>query len=180
MTHGTMMRLAFGLLIACAVVPLWGCAGQQQAAEQGTAAQEVAVEQDAAAADEPAATKVADGTYDIEVETDSSMFRSESCKLTVADGTYRVELVLPGEGFSKLYWGSAADAEKAADADVCEYRLNDDGKYTFDLTVSALDEELPIAAFGHRRDKWYDHTITFRAPAASGAAAAAEGAADAA
>jgi len=107
----------------------------------------------------------ADGTYDIDVDTDSSMFRSDSCTLTVEGGTCTAELVLPGEGFSRLYFGSAEDAASAADADIYDYRLNDEGKYTFDLPVSALDEELPIAAYGQRRDTWYDHTITFHMPA---------------
>ena len=108
---------------------------------------------------------LADGAYQIEVETDSSMFRADSCELTVADGTYTATLVLPGEGFSRLYFGSAEDAAAADDADIYDYYLNDEGKYAFDIPVSALDEELPVAAFGHRRDTWYDHTITFASPA---------------
>ena len=107
---------------------------------------------------------LADGTYDIEVDTDSSMFRADSCELTVADGTYTATLVLPGEGFSRLYFGTAEEAAAADDADIYDYYLNDEGKYTFDIPVSALDEELPVAAFGHRRDTWYDHTITFHSP----------------
>lgn len=105
-----------------------------------------------------------DGTYDIEAETDSSMFRAESCTLTVKDGVYTATLSLPGEGFSRLYFGSAEEAAEADDADIVDYYLNDDAKYTFDLPVEKLDEELPIAAFGQRRDTWYDHTIIFHAP----------------
>ena len=107
---------------------------------------------------------LADGTYQIEVETDSSMFRSDSCLLTVEGGTCTAALTLPGEGFSKLYFGSA-EAAAAANQDVYVYRLNDEGKYTFDIPVSALDEELAVAAYGQRRDTWYDHTIVFHAPA---------------
>ena len=107
---------------------------------------------------------LSDGRYVIEAETDSSMFRAEACELTVTDGRYEVVLTLPGEGFSKLYFGSAADAATAEDDAIYEYYLNDEGKYTFDLPVEALDEELAIAAFGHRRDTWYDHTIVFHAP----------------
>ena len=108
---------------------------------------------------------LADGTYQIEAETDSSMFRSDSCTLTVEDGTYAVSLTLPGEGFSKLYFGTAEDAATAPEDEVYLYHLNADGKYTFDFPVTALDEELTIAAFGQRRDTWYDHTIVFHAPA---------------
>ncbi|MBR3225973.1 MAG: hypothetical protein IKF78_11695 [Atopobiaceae bacterium] len=117
----------------------------------------------------------ADGTYNIDVTTDSSMFRSETCTLTVKDGVYTATISLPGEGFSRLYFGSAQDAEKATEG-VYDYRLNDEGKYTFDIPVRALDTELPIAAFGQRRNTWYDHTIVFHTPTQK----AAENAADAA
>ena len=135
----------FAILLALGVsVFVSACSGQQEGQQQAG---------------------LADGTYAIEVDTDSSMFRADSCELTVADGTYTATLVLPGEGFSRLYFGSAEDAAAADDADIYDYYLNDEGKYAFDIPVSALDEELPVAAFGHRRDTWYDHTITFASPA---------------
>ncbi len=110
-------------------------------------------------------TGITNGTYAIEVDTDSSMFHADSCQLIVEDGTYSAVLVLPGEGFSRLYFGTAEEAASADDADIYDFYLNDEGKYTFDIPVAALDEELTIAAFGHRRDTWYDHTITFHTPA---------------
>ena len=132
-----------------------GC-GSAAPAENTDEQQEVAVEEVVAAP--------TDGTYDIEVETDSSMFHADSCTLTVADGSYMATLVLPGEGFSRLYFGTAEEAASASDEDIYDYHLNDEGKYTFDIPVEALDEELQIAAFGQRRDTWYDHTIIFHAP----------------
>lgn len=114
---------------------------------------------------------IPNGTYAIEVDTDSSMFRADSCKLTVEEGIYTAVLVLPGEGFSRLYFGTAEEAAAADDADIYDYYLNEEGKYTFDIPVAKLDEELSIAAFGHRRDTWYDHTIVFHAPAEEATAA---------
>jgi hypothetical protein len=141
MTHKRLTSIFFTVLLIVGVgFFLAGCSGQGQSG-------------------------LADGTYAIEVDTDSSMFRADSCELTVADGTYTATLVLPGEGFSRLYFGTAEEAAAADDADIYDYYLNDEGKYTFDIPVSALDEELPVAAFGHRRDTWYDHTITFASPA---------------
>lgn len=112
-----------------------------------------------------ASTALADGSYSVEVETDSSMFRADSCTLTVEGGKYHATLVLPGEGFSRLFFGTAEEAANADDASIYDYHLNDEEKYTFDIPVSALDEELPIAAYGQRRDTWYDHTIIFHSPA---------------
>lgn len=109
-----------------------------------------------------------DGTYEIEVTTDSSMFRAAHCTLEVTDGAMTAHLALPGEGFSRLYFGSAEEAEAAAAADasgIHDYHLGEDGLYTFDLPVEALDTELEVAAFGQRRDTWYDHTIAFASPA---------------
>lgn len=151
----------------CVVMAGCGAGGQQaQTAQEAEAAQEAESVQEPAEPQKSDAARspLANGTYDIEVETDSSMFRAQSCSLAVEDGAYTATLSLPGEGFSRLYFGSAEDAATAADEDVYDYYLNDDGLYTFDLPVSELDEELPIAAFGQRRDTWYDHTITFHAP----------------
>ena len=107
---------------------------------------------------------LSNGVYQVEVDTDSNMFHAESCALSVEDGTYTASLTLPGEGFSRLYFGTIEEAESAPDSEIYDYRLNDDGKYTFDIPVSALDEELEIAAWGQRRDRWYQHTITFPTP----------------
>ena len=109
---------------------------------------------------------LSDGEYTIAADTDSSMFRVEACQLHVNDGQMTATVSLPGQGFSRLYFGSAEDAASAADAEVYDYYQNDAGLYTFDVPVAALDEEIAVAAFGHRRDTWYDHTIVFHAPTA--------------
>ena len=137
-----------------------GC-GNTAVTESAEDQQEVVAEE---VATDATVAAPADGTYDIEVETDSSMFHADSCTLTVADGSCMATLVLPGEGFSRLYFGTAEEAASASDEDIYDYHLNDEGKYTFDIPVEALDEELQIAAFGQRRDTWYDHTIIFHAP----------------
>ena len=112
---------------------------------------------------------VTDGMYTVQVDTDSSMFRVEECVLTVQDGQMTAEMSLPGQGFSRLYFGTAEEAEAAAatgelDSGIYDYYLNGEGLYTFDVPVSALDQEIQVAAFGHRRDTWYDHVIVVHAP----------------
>lgn len=159
----THVARALVLAISCGTVALTcGCAGNE-AGRTPTEQEETTKE---------AATIPADGTYAIEVDTDSSMFHSDSCTLVVHDGTYTAQLVLPGEGFSKLFYGTAADAANAPDDQVYVFHLNDEGKYCFDIPVPALDEELTIAAFGQRRDTWYDHIIVFHAPTKAAADAA--------
>ena len=110
---------------------------------------------------------LAPGTYECEVTTDSSMFHAAHCTLEVTeDATYLAHLALPGEGFSRLFFGTADEAASAPDDQIYDYYLGEDGLYTFDVPVSALDEDLTVAAFGQRRDTWYDHTINFATPVA--------------
>ena len=157
------------LLCGNLAAPLAGCASGSSSSSGTSSSATSSSETKTAQAAPPA-----DGTYNINVTTDSSMFRCETCTLTVKDGTYTATLSLPGEGYSRLYFGSAQDAEKATEG-IYDYHLNDEGKYTFEIPVQALDAELPIAAFGQRRNTWYDHTIVFHTPTQKGA----EGAADA-
>ena len=151
-TRATTIALAFALGIGT----LGFCVGCGADSDAGTS-------QDAAE-QEQVDDELADGVYEIEVETDSSMFRAESCTLTAKDGEYVATLTLPGQGFTRLYFGSAEDAVEADLSSIYDYTLNDEGLYTFELPVEELDEELEIAAYGHRRDTWYDHTIIFHAP----------------
>ena len=158
-----LLSLALGVT-GLAPVALTACGG---APETDTASVQEAEATDGSAR-EASTESLADGSYEIEVTTDSSMFRAAHCTLEVGGGTLTAHLALPGEGFSRIFFGSAADAEAAAaagSADVYDYHLGEDGLYTFDLPVLALDTELQVAAFGQRRDTWYDHTITFASPA---------------
>lgn len=148
---------SFLLALLCAFALVLTACGQSTDAFVDEASEQEAAEQEVTQA-------IVDGTYDIEVDTDSSMFRCEECTLTVEGDTYTAALSLPGEGFSRLYFGSAEDAASASDDLIYDYYVNDDGLYTFDIPVETLDEDLPIAAFGQRRDTWYDHTINFHVP----------------
>ena len=162
----TKALLAAAILCGSLAMPLAGCANGSSS--QSTSAQQSSSMQDTASSSSTTASTTSevslpDGKYSVEVSTASSMFRAEYCTLTVEDGTYQATLALPGEGFSRLYFGSAEEAQNATEG-VYDYYLNDRGKYTFDIPVEALNKELSIAAYGQRRDKWYDHTITFHAP----------------
>ena len=119
---------------------------------------------DAASPEKTSPAILTDGDYEIEVTTDSRMFRPTACTLHIQDGSYTATITMPGKGFSRLYYGTVEEAEAANDASIYEYDTNAEGKYTFDLDVPALNEELTIAAWGQRRDRWYPHTITFFSP----------------
>ena len=103
---------------------------------------------------------LADGVYTIEVESDSSMFRVVACELTAKDGKMTAVLTLSGTGYDKMYAGVKGEAEKAAEGAV-DYVEDADGKYTFTISVAALDEEQSYAAHAVKSGKWFDRTLTF-------------------
>ena len=58
---------------------------------------------------------VADGTYTVEVESDSSMFRVVKCELTAADGQMTAVLTLSGTGYDQMFAGSKSEAQNASE-----------------------------------------------------------------
>ncbi len=117
---------------------------------------------DPGAGDEPKA--LADGTYAIEVECEQSMFKIDSCTLTVKDGEMTARLVLGSDSFDKMFPGTAAAAKLAQEGAVDGETA--DGKTAFTLSVAELDKPLDYAAHSVRKDDWYDRTLTFDAASA--------------
>ncbi len=117
------------------------------------------------------AGELADGTYEAEFTTDSSMFHVNEAKdgkgeLTVKDGKMTIHVSLATKNIVNLYPGLASDAEKDGaellepTVDTVEYS---DGTteevYGFDVPVPALDEEFDLAIIG-TKNKWYDHKVS--------------------
>ena len=106
---------------------------------------------------------IKDGTYKIEVESSSSMFRIVDCELTVADGEMTALMTLSGSGYEKLFMGTGEEASSAPDSEFTYFKENADGKYTYAAPVAALNADIPCAAFSIRRQRWYDRTLVFKA-----------------
>ena len=122
-----------------------------------------------------AAGELADGTYTVDFNTDSSMFRANEAlngkgTLTVKDGKMTAHVSLQSKKILNLFVGLAADAEKDGakllepTTDTVKYA---DGTteevYGFDIPVEALDKEFDLALIG-TKDKWYDHKVSFSNP----------------
>lgn len=103
------------------------------------------------------------GSYPIEVDTDTSMFRVADAVLTVNDGTMTAKLTLGGKGYEKLYMGTAEEAAAAADADCAFYEENADGSFAYTVAVPVLNAEVNCASWSIRKEKWYGHKIVFEA-----------------
>lgn len=106
---------------------------------------------------------IIDGTYDITVDSSSSMFRIVKAQLTVQDGEMSAVLTLGGKGYLRLFMGTGEEAVKAPESEYAEYVEDADGAYTYTVKVEALDKPLECTGFSRRKEKWYDHQVVFEA-----------------
>lgn len=109
------------------------------------------------------AGQLAEGTYPIEVDSSSSMFRIVKAELTVADGEMRAVITLSGKGYLQLFMGTGEEAVGASESDYILYAEDAEGAYTYELPVSALNQALECTSFSKKKEKWYDRQLVFRA-----------------
>lgn len=111
-----------------------------------------------------ALSKVEEGTYQVEVESSSSMFKVENADLTVKEGEGNLTLTLSGTAYPYLYAGTAKEAAKLNDpSKYIAYEEDAAGKYTYKLPLKALDESFACAAFSKNKEQWYDRNLLVRA-----------------
>lgn len=70
-------------------------------------------------------------------------------------------MTLSGQGYGKLYMGTGEAAEKASESDFIPFVVNNEGKYTYEVPITALDQDTDCAAFSIRKQKWYDRILVF-------------------
>ena len=129
------------------------------------------VDTGAASAKNTEKSSLADGKYEAQFKTDSSMFHINEAKdgkgeLTVKNGEMTIHITLTSKNIEKLFPGSAADAAKDGaellkpTTDKVEYS---DGTteevYGFDVPVPYLDKEFDLALIG-KKGVWYDHKVS--------------------
>lgn len=105
------------------------------------------------------AADILDGSYDITVDSSSTMFNITKCTLNVSDGSMTAVMTMHGKGYLYLFMGKGADA---AESDHIPFVEDADGNHTFTVPVEALDTPVDCAAFSKNREKWYDRTLVFR------------------
>ncbi|MBQ9347240.1 MAG: sirohydrochlorin cobaltochelatase, partial [Oscillibacter sp.] len=103
-----------------------------------------------------------EGAWPIDVDSSSSMFRVTGCTLAASGGTMTAELAMGGTGYLYVYPGTAEEAASASPSDWIPFVETSDGVHTFTIPVSALDAEIPCAAYSKNREQWYDRTLVFR------------------
>ena len=103
-----------------------------------------------------------DGTYDITVESSSSMFNIESCQLTVADGKMTAAMTMGGTGYLYVFPGTGEEAAAASEDQYIAFEENDAGQHVFTIPVEYLDKGVNCAAFSKKKEMWYDRTLVFQ------------------
>lgn len=103
------------------------------------------------------------GTYEVMVDSSSSMFKITSCELTVADGEMKAVMTMSGTGYLKLYMGTGEEAVNASQEEFIPFAETKKGEHTFTVPVEALDKGINCAAFSAKKEKWYDRVLVFRA-----------------
>lgn len=81
--------------------------------------------------------------------------------LTVKDGKMTATITLTGTGYGYLYMGNALEAAGASQASWSAFKKDSNGFYSYTIPVSALDTQLPMAAYGTKGKTWHDHYIIF-------------------
>lgn len=108
-------------------------------------------------------SQIKDGTYEIEVDSSSKMFRIVKCELTVKDGNMTAVMTMSGDGYLKLYMGTGEEAVKASEEEYIPFEQDSEGRQTYEVPVEALDKGIECTAWSKKKEKWYDRTLVFRA-----------------
>lgn len=101
-----------------------------------------------------------EGSYEINVESSSSMFNIVKAELTVADGKMTCAMTMSGKGYLYLFMGTGEEAAAASEDAYIPFEEVDD-EHVFTVPVEALDQETDCAAFSKRKETWYDRTLVF-------------------
>ncbi|MCR5730648.1 MAG: hypothetical protein K6G20_09880 [Ruminococcus sp.] len=109
-----------------------------------------------------AADELNDGTYDITVDSTSSMFKITSCELTVENGTMTAKMTMSGKGYDSMFMGTTEEAEKATENEQIPAVI-ENGVSCFTVPVEALDKEIICTSKSAKKQEWYDRKLVFRA-----------------
>ena len=105
---------------------------------------------------------VADGTYEIHVDSSSPYFRIAKATLTVSNGEMTARFTIPSMSYKYVYPGTKREADEADPSTWIGFE-EEDHQTTFTFPVPALNAELQCAAYSKGRRKWYSRTLVFDA-----------------
>lgn len=103
-----------------------------------------------------------DGSYEVQVESSSSMLRVVKAQLNVEQGKMTADLTLSGTGYLKLFMGTGEEALEAGEERYIPYDEDEEGAYVYSIPVEALNVEFSCAAYSKRKETWYDRELLIR------------------
>lgn len=109
------------------------------------------------------ADEIKDGSYEITVDSSSSMFRVVECVLNVEGGEMSAVMTMSGQGYGFVYMGTGEEASADTEDSYIPFVMNDNEQKTFTVPIEALDLETDCAAWSIRKERWYDRTLVFEA-----------------
>ena len=177
--------LSLSVVTVLLAASLAGC-GTSSTAPSAVSSEAPSSAASSAASEVTETSALPDGVYTAEFDTDSGMFHAnEACDgkgtLTVKDGKMTFHVSLVSKKIVNLYPGLAADAEAhktdwlLPTTDTVTYSDGTSEEvYGYDIPVTALDEDFPLAILGSK-GTWYDHVVSVSnaVPAVDGGDAAA-------
>lgn len=122
-------------------------------------AKETETAKDEADADAVYGTDIKDGSYEVTVDSSSSMFRIVKAQLNVADGSMTADITLSGKGYLKLFMGTGEEALAAEEESYISYVEDAEGAYVYTIPVEALNTEFACAAYSKKKETWYDRQL---------------------
>ncbi|MBE5806862.1 MAG: hypothetical protein E7317_00765 [Clostridiales bacterium] len=158
------MRRIIALLIAALMCASACLAEQVDTSHVADAGDRIAAEDVLEPGMQPvAAEALADGTYDVAVDSSSSMFKIASATVTKEGDALTASLVIASDSYMYLYPGTAeAAAQAEIDQLVAPEALGEDGN-RFTFAIDALDAPVDCAAFSRAKQQWYPRVLVFRA-----------------
>lgn len=167
------MRIISSLLLCLVIFSalLIGCApkgkAEASAAPQASSIEAVTVPESSPAPEDTAKPEpiypeqLAEGVYEINVDSSSSMFRVVKCTLTVANGQMTAAMTMSGQGYGMVYMGTGEQALKADKSEYILFETDEDGAKFFTVPVKALNQQTDCAAWSIKKEKWYDRVLVF-------------------
>lgn len=102
-----------------------------------------------------------DGLYHIGVSSNAKMFVITDCTLRVEEGKLIAVMTMSGSGYGYLYQGTSEEADAAPVESWTPYFANSEGKHRFAIEIPCLDQDIAMASWSIRYEKWYDRTLHF-------------------
>lgn len=150
------------LLCSALLASAAGCAASEPGSSASSAPEQSAQMSEEAVLAPIYPSQIQNGSYEIQVDSSSSMFRVIHCVLVVEDDAMYASMTMSGKGYGRVYMGTSEQALADSEESYIPFVQDEQGAKIFTVPVEALDQETDCAAWSIRKEKWYDRTLVFQ------------------